>query len=83
MESTCPKSCVCSDEYKKVDCSHGQLTQMPKDLPATAIAIDLSYNKIKTIEKHDFSNCSKLREINLRVNEITTIEKEVRLFLKQ
>ncbi|TMW48300.1 hypothetical protein DOY81_006609 [Sarcophaga bullata] len=77
VEPTCPKDCLCLEDYKYVHCSNIGLKQVPNDIPTTAAIIDLSYNEIKEIKKTDFSHRSKLQEINLNYNKIEQLDREV------
>lgn len=81
VEPTCPKPCLCLEDYKYIDCSHGSLTAVPHDIPTTAMIVDLSHNLISGIKKTDFSQRLKLQEINLNNNLIDKLEAEVGFYL--
>ncbi|KAM7355682.1 uncharacterized protein ACRADG_001667 isoform 2-T2 [Cochliomyia hominivorax] len=81
VEPTCPKDCLCLEDYKFIQCSNAGLTQIPRDIPTTAAIIDLSHNQIKEINKNDFSHRTKLQEINLNYNAIEKLDQEVFLDL--
>lgn len=81
VEPTCPKACLCLEDYKYIQCSNAGLKQVPNAIPTTAVIIDLSHNEIKEIKKTDFSHRSKLQEINLNYNQIEELDREVCIFL--
>lgn len=78
VEPVCPKSCLCLEDFKYIDCSNGRLTEVPHDLPNTAVILDLSHNRIKEIKPSDFSHRLKLQEINLSNNLLENVTEEVR-----
>ncbi|XP_017466025.1 PREDICTED: slit homolog 1 protein isoform X2 [Rhagoletis zephyria] len=82
LEPSCPKACLCLEEYKHILCNGAGLTQVPKDLPVTSLLLDLSENYIAELHAEDFSNITKIREINLSGNKLKTINKEVFVGLK-
>ena len=65
--------CRCNKEMTSVNCSHGGLTSIPK-IPTTALTLDLSYNEIGTIPALAFSKLLKLQNLDLRRNQIQTVE---------
>ncbi|XP_067642874.1 uncharacterized protein [Eurosta solidaginis] len=77
VELICPKSCLCLEDYKHLLCNGAGLTQIPKDLPTTTLIIDLSENNITQLNTEDFANITKVREINLSGNRLSTIKKEI------
>ncbi|XP_073836286.1 uncharacterized protein [Musca autumnalis] len=77
VEPVCPKTCLCLEDYKYIDCSNGRLTEVPHDLPITAVIIDLSHNRIKEIKTQDFAHRIKLQEINLSNNLIESVNEEM------
>lgn len=78
VEPVCPKSCLCLEDFKYIDCSNGRLTEVPHDLPNTAVILDLSHNRIREIKPSDFSHRLKLQEINLSNNLLENVTEEVR-----
>ncbi|CAD7005061.1 unnamed protein product [Ceratitis capitata] len=76
MEPTCPKFCQCHENYKHILCNGAGLTEVPGNLPATALIIDLS-QKITELRTGDFANITKVREINLSGNQLSSISKEI------
>ncbi|XP_012159576.1 slit homolog 3 protein isoform X2 [Ceratitis capitata] len=77
MEPTCPKFCQCHENYKHILCNGAGLTEVPGNLPATALIIDLSQNNITELRTGDFANITKVREINLSGNQLSSISKEI------
>ncbi|XP_075159844.1 uncharacterized protein LOC142232990 [Haematobia irritans] len=77
VEPICPKSCLCLEDSKYIDCSNGRLVQIPHDIPPTAVILDLSHNHIKEIKSTDFSHRIKLQEINLNNNHIEKVTSEM------
>lgn len=79
VEPTCPQACLCLEDYKYIQCSNAGLKQIPRDIPTTAVIIDLSHNEITEIKKTDFAHRTKLQEINLNYNDIEKLEQEVNI----
>lgn len=65
------------EDFKYVQCINAQLTHVPLDLPKMVAIIDLSHNDIAELRAEDFSNLSKLVEINLSHNLLKQVDKEV------
>ncbi|XP_023167688.1 leucine-rich repeat and transmembrane domain-containing protein 2 isoform X2 [Drosophila hydei] len=76
LEPSCPRNCLCLEDFKYVQCTNAHLTHVPLDLPKTAAIIDLSHNVISELRAEDFANLSKVVEINLNHNLIRRIDKE-------
>ncbi|XP_017862835.1 PREDICTED: leucine-rich repeat and transmembrane domain-containing protein 2 isoform X1 [Drosophila arizonae] len=76
LEPSCPRHCLCLEDFKYVQCTNAHLTHVPLDLPKTAAIIDLSHNVISELRAEDFANLSKVVEINLNHNLIRRIDKE-------
>lgn len=81
LEPSCPRNCLCLEDFKFVQCSKAELTHVPLDLPKNAAIIDLSYNDIAELRAEDFANLSKVVEINLSHNLIKQLDKEVNIIL--
>ncbi|XP_017128488.1 keratocan [Drosophila elegans] len=77
LEPSCPRNCLCMEDFKYVQCANAHLTHVPLDLPKTAAIIDLSHNVIAELRPEDFANLSRAVEINLNHNLISHIDKEV------
>ncbi|XP_062547020.1 uncharacterized protein LOC134212826 isoform X2 [Armigeres subalbatus] len=71
----CPSMCTCSmiDKLKRADCSHEQLINAYTDVPTGVEILDLSINKISSIEKDDFQEYKQLIKLFLSENSIETI----------
>lgn len=76
LEPSCPRSCLCMEDFKYVQCTHAHLTHVPLDLPKMAAIIDLSHNDIAELRPEDFANLSKVLEINLSHNLLKQVDKE-------
>ncbi|KAJ7998959.1 hypothetical protein DPEC_G00210400 [Dallia pectoralis] len=70
-DAPCPQNCHCTEDV--VDCSGLDLTDAPRDLPARAVSLYLSYNKLTAIDVEVFSNLLNLRELYLEHNQLTSI----------
>ncbi|XP_017071302.1 keratocan [Drosophila eugracilis] len=77
LEPSCPRNCLCLEDFKYVQCANAHLTHVPLDLPKTAAIIDLSHNVIAELRPEDFANLSRAVDINLNHNLISNIDKEV------
>ncbi|XP_059505911.1 leucine-rich repeats and immunoglobulin-like domains protein 1 isoform X4 [Stegostoma tigrinum] len=67
----CIPGCTCSGE--QLDCSKQAWTQIPRQLPSWVVYLNLSYNKLTTIDPSLFTELHSLREIRLDHNELTAI----------
>ncbi|KAG5274497.1 hypothetical protein AALO_G00136970 [Alosa alosa] len=67
----CAQNCTCTGD--SVDCSNLDLTDIPQDLPAGTISINLSHNKLTAVDTDILSSLPKLREVRLDHNELTAI----------
>ncbi|EDW73097.1 uncharacterized protein Dwil_GK16825 [Drosophila willistoni] len=76
LEPSCPRNCLCLEDYKFVQCTNAHLTHVPLDMPKTAAIIDLSHNVIAELRAEDFANLSKVVEINLNHNLLSRLDKE-------
>ncbi|XP_017842132.1 leucine-rich repeat and transmembrane domain-containing protein 2 [Drosophila busckii] len=76
LDPSCPRNCLCLEDFKFIQCTNAQLTQVPLDLPKMAAIIDLSHNSISELRAEDFANMSKVVEINLNHNLIKRLDKE-------
>lgn len=56
-----------------MDCSHQNLTQIPKDLPPSTIYLNLSHNSLSALNVSDLMDCGELRQLYLNNNEIKKI----------
>ncbi|XP_078517613.1 leucine-rich repeats and immunoglobulin-like domains protein 1 isoform X2 [Lissotriton helveticus] len=69
--ASCPSNCTCSGEL--LDCSRLGLTELPAPLPSWAVSINLSYNKLREIDRAAFEELPNLREVRLSHNDLTSI----------
>ncbi|XP_043564225.1 leucine-rich repeats and immunoglobulin-like domains protein 1 isoform X2 [Chiloscyllium plagiosum] len=67
----CIPGCTCSGE--QLDCSKQAWTHIPHQLPSWVVYLNLSYNKLATIDPSVFTELHSLREIRLDHNELTAI----------
>ncbi|XP_076124804.1 leucine-rich repeats and immunoglobulin-like domains protein 1 [Alosa pseudoharengus] len=67
----CAQNCTCTGD--SVDCSNLDLTDIPQDLPAGTISINLSHNKLTAVDTDILSSLPNLREVRLDHNELTAI----------
>ncbi|XP_062595444.1 leucine-rich repeat-containing protein 3-like [Saccostrea cucullata] len=81
VTKACPSVCdcwrtgLCNGTY--VSCDSRGLTEVPTNIPTDTCQLDLSYNKITTIQDNAFASLYNLRELDLYGNEITTIQDNV------
>ncbi|XP_053718209.1 leucine-rich repeats and immunoglobulin-like domains protein 3 [Synchiropus splendidus] len=68
---TCPAPCSCSGEL--VDCSRLKRAPIPRSFPEWTVQLDLSHNKLQTLDSTLFSNLQHLSEIKLNHNELEEI----------
>lgn len=73
---SCPPRCVCRPETKEVTCSGKHLSSVPEGFSGDARHLDLSYNKIKTVGRRQFTGLLQLQELDLSDNMISMIEVE-------
>ncbi|XP_020792107.2 leucine-rich repeat and immunoglobulin-like domain-containing nogo receptor-interacting protein 4b [Boleophthalmus pectinirostris] len=72
----CPSRCTCRPEAKEVICSGKHLNSIPEGFSGDAKKLDLSYNKIKTVARRQFSGLQVLQELDLSDNLISMMEVE-------
>uniref|UniRef100_A0A182ILJ9 Uncharacterized protein n=1 Tax=Anopheles atroparvus TaxID=41427 RepID=A0A182ILJ9_ANOAO len=75
----CPSECSCSEGTKYLNCSHRALTDIPSELPANVLRLDLSHNNLKRLNVEAFQNCTKLQALLLAGNVIEQFDKELLL----
>ncbi len=63
-----------NNETKVYSLISGGLTQVPSDIPAQAVKVELNNNRIEVIIQNSFSNLSACEELHLYQNKIHTIE---------
>uniref|UniRef100_A0A665TZ58 Leucine-rich repeat and immunoglobulin-like domain-containing nogo receptor-interacting protein 1 n=1 Tax=Echeneis naucrates TaxID=173247 RepID=A0A665TZ58_ECHNA len=72
----CPQSCRCNAEPLEVNCSHGQLSMVPDDLPQDTKLLNLTHNHIKTLVHHQFQTLTQLLDLDLSDNLLAVVELE-------
>ncbi|XP_066925220.1 slit homolog 1 protein-like [Clytia hemisphaerica] len=70
----CPRQCHCDDLEEFVDCSHANLTSVPKDIPKSVKVLHLDGNQIKKIYRTDFDQFQLLEDLYLHDNPIEVYE---------
>lgn len=73
----CPLECDCIAETGFVNCSGVHFTQLPDELPANVVSLDLSRNLLSEIDLNALTRFAELRELNLSQNQIHRIGKLV------
>ncbi|XP_058841722.1 leucine-rich repeats and immunoglobulin-like domains protein 3 isoform X2 [Acipenser ruthenus] len=67
--SASPCSCI----GDLLDCSRRRLDKVPANLPIWIVQLDLSNNKLKSVEANTFQKLHSLRELKLNNNELDSI----------
>ncbi|KAK1788791.1 hypothetical protein P4O66_002601 [Electrophorus voltai] len=70
----CPSRCECNAQERSVMCHRKKLMSVPEGIPSETRMLDLSKNRIKTINPEEFSAFPNLEELELNENTISTIE---------
>ncbi|XP_061676254.1 leucine-rich repeat and immunoglobulin-like domain-containing nogo receptor-interacting protein 4b [Syngnathoides biaculeatus] len=73
---SCPPRCSCRPDAKEVICSGKHLNSIPEGFSSDASRVDLSYNRIRTVGRRQFSGLHELRDLDLSENLISMIEVE-------
>ncbi|XP_072257527.1 leucine-rich repeats and immunoglobulin-like domains protein 3 [Pyxicephalus adspersus] len=68
---SCPPPCRCLGDM--LDCSRADLQTVPDRLPAWAVQLDLSQNKLSSVKAASLSHLHNLRELRLNRNQLKTI----------
>ncbi|KAK1166835.1 leucine-rich repeats and immunoglobulin-like domains protein 3 [Acipenser oxyrinchus oxyrinchus] len=66
-----PSPCSCIGDL--LDCSRRRLDKVPANLPIWIVQLDLSNNKLKSVEANPFQKLHSLRELKLNNNELDSI----------
>ncbi|XP_033880708.3 leucine-rich repeats and immunoglobulin-like domains protein 3 [Acipenser ruthenus] len=66
-----PSPCSCIGDV--LDCSRRRLDKVPANLPTWIVQLDLSNNKLKSVEANAFQKLHSLRELKLNNNELDSI----------
>ncbi|XP_059101601.1 leucine-rich repeats and immunoglobulin-like domains protein 3 [Peromyscus eremicus] len=67
----CPAACHCLGDL--LDCSRRRLVRLPDPLPAWVARLDLSHNRLSSIQTSSLSHLQNLREVKLNNNELEAI----------
>uniref|UniRef100_A0A8C5LH90 Leucine rich repeat and Ig domain containing 2 n=2 Tax=Leptobrachium TaxID=161697 RepID=A0A8C5LH90_9ANUR len=70
----CPARCECSAPNKSVSCHRRRLISIPEGIPIETKILDLSKNKLKSVNPEDFLSYPLLEEIDLSDNIISNVE---------
>uniref|UniRef100_A0A672HIF4 Leucine rich repeat and Ig domain containing 1a n=1 Tax=Salarias fasciatus TaxID=181472 RepID=A0A672HIF4_SALFA len=70
----CPSRCECNVQERSVMCHRKKLMTVPEGIPAETKLLDLSKNRIRTINPDEFANFPNLEHLDLSENTISTIE---------
>ncbi|XP_071394663.1 amphoterin-induced protein 3 [Centroberyx affinis] len=70
--SICPPGCLCASDI--LSCTALGLKQVPREMPVSAVTLDLSHNQIKELEEGGFGRLPRLETLRLAHNQLTTIE---------
>uniref|UniRef100_A0A3Q2C8T0 Toll-like receptor 13 n=1 Tax=Cyprinodon variegatus TaxID=28743 RepID=A0A3Q2C8T0_CYPVA len=57
-----------------LDCAKRKIETVPKDIPKDVVSLKLNNNWLQKINKDDFLGMSKLRTLDLTVNQITDVD---------
>ncbi|KAM3832310.1 leucine-rich repeats and immunoglobulin-like domains protein 3 isoform 2-T2 [Vipera latastei] len=71
LAQECPAPCRCLGE--RLDCSRLRLREVPALLPSRMVQLDLSHNRLSSINSSSLSHLYNLREIKLNNNELEAI----------
>ncbi|CAJ0959523.1 unnamed protein product [Ranitomeya imitator] len=72
--SGCPQRCECSAQDRSVLCHRKRHLTIPEGIPTDTRLLDLSKNRIKTLNQDEFSAFPYLEELELNENILSTIE---------
>ncbi|XP_041419770.1 leucine-rich repeat and immunoglobulin-like domain-containing nogo receptor-interacting protein 2 isoform X2 [Xenopus laevis] len=70
----CPAKCECSAQHKSVSCHRRRLLTIPEGIPIETKNLDLSKNKLKSVNPEDFVSYPLLEDIDLSDNIISNVE---------
>nr|XP_033775687.1 leucine-rich repeat and immunoglobulin-like domain-containing nogo receptor-interacting protein 2 [Geotrypetes seraphini]XP_033775695.1 leucine-rich repeat and immunoglobulin-like domain-containing nogo receptor-interacting protein 2 [Geotrypetes seraphini]XP_033775704.1 leucine-rich repeat and immunoglobulin-like domain-containing nogo receptor-interacting protein 2 [Geotrypetes seraphini]XP_033775712.1 leucine-rich repeat and immunoglobulin-like domain-containing nogo receptor-interacting p len=70
----CPARCECSAQNKSVSCHRRRLVSIPEGIPIETKILDLSKNRLKSINPEDFTSYPLLEEIDVSDNIISNVE---------
>ncbi|XP_072284639.1 leucine-rich repeat and immunoglobulin-like domain-containing nogo receptor-interacting protein 4 [Pyxicephalus adspersus] len=70
----CPPTCDCPSQDNATLCKHRLLTLVPVEIPHSSHYLDLSYNRIRSIQHGTFSHLQDLQELDLSHNQLSRME---------
>ncbi|XP_073493696.1 leucine-rich repeat and immunoglobulin-like domain-containing nogo receptor-interacting protein 4 [Phyllobates terribilis] len=70
----CPALCVCPTHDNATLCKHRLLSLVPVEIPLTSHFLDLSYNRIRSVQHGAFSHLQYLQELDLSNNQLSRME---------
>ncbi|KAB0401214.1 leucine-rich repeat and immunoglobulin-like domain-containing nogo receptor-interacting protein 2 [Balaenoptera ricei] len=70
----CPARCECSAQNKSVSCHRRRLIAIPEGIPIETKILDLSKNRLKSVNPEEFISYPLLEEIDLSDNIIANVE---------
>ncbi|KAL4641855.1 leucine-rich repeat and immunoglobulin-like domain-containing nogo receptor-interacting protein 2 isoform X1 [Arapaima gigas] len=71
---SCPARCECSAQIKSVICHRKRFVTIPEGIPIETHILDLSKNKLRSINPDNFSSYPQLEELDLSGNFIRYVE---------
>ncbi|XP_053330397.1 leucine-rich repeat and immunoglobulin-like domain-containing nogo receptor-interacting protein 4 [Spea bombifrons] len=70
----CPPSCECPAQDNSTFCRHRLLNLVPPEIPLSSHVLDLSYNRIRSVQPKLFSHLHSLEELDLSHNQLSRME---------
>lgn len=70
----CPPSCECPSHDNATLCKHRLLVLVPPQIPRLSHFLDLSYNRIRSVQHGSFSHLRDLQELDLSHNQLSRME---------
>ncbi|XP_018426086.1 PREDICTED: leucine-rich repeat and immunoglobulin-like domain containing-NOGO receptor-interacting protein 4 [Nanorana parkeri] len=70
----CPPSCDCPSHDNATLCKRRLLSLVPSEIPRSSHFLDLSYNRIRSVQHGTFLHLQDLQELDLSHNQLTRIE---------
>ncbi|XP_029989950.1 amphoterin-induced protein 3 isoform X1 [Sphaeramia orbicularis] len=64
--------CLCASDI--LSCTALGLLQVPREMPASAVTLDLSHNRIVQLQEGSFGGLSRLETLRLAHNQLTSIQ---------
>uniref|UniRef100_A0A182FLK6 Uncharacterized protein n=2 Tax=Anopheles albimanus TaxID=7167 RepID=A0A182FLK6_ANOAL len=83
VQYVCPGGCNCTEGTKYLNCSHRGLTEIPAELPANVVRLDLSHNNLKVLNVEALQNCTELQALLLDGNVVEQFDKELLIKLNR